>query len=178
MSGRIILLVIAALLLVVVLVWYAWGWLSGPRPVTPQQLGDTAVSAPTPQQRAEAAVKLTPMDTPAAIEQMSRVLHESTDPQVKAAMIQGLAVDQDFDSMEAFLAALDDDSLLVRTRAHGAVKRLLQIDAGYRPEAPREQRLEKTKIYREEWEKMRVSPGLRKFREKLKQQREKGGGPD
>jgi hypothetical protein len=182
MSSRITLFLIAAVLAVVVVVWYGWGWLSAPRPVTPQQLAETAVSAPTPQQRIEAAAKLTAhkltqIDSPVAIEEMSRVLHESTDSEVKAAMIQGLAAGRDFDSMDAFLAALDDESLLVRTRAHGAVKRLLQIDAGYRPEAPREQRLKKIKIYRDDWEKMRISPGLRKFREKLKQQAENGGGP-
>ena len=178
MDTRKILFVVAGVLLLAVAVWYGLGLFSSPRKVTPQQLAETALSpSASPEKRVEAAAELAPMATPVAVKEMTRVYQQSPDPEVKAVVIQGMAGNWDFDSMETFLAAMDDESLLVRTRAHGAVQRLLQIDAGYRPDASREERLAKIKIYRDDWEKMRVSPGLKKFREKLKQESEMANGP-
>jgi hypothetical protein len=164
------LFIIAGVLLFVVLVFYGWRWIfSAPPPKSPEELAQIALTASTPQEQEKAAVELAPLGH-SAVEPMVRVLSESRTPEVRAVMIQGLAVERDFDSMPAFLNALDDESVLVRTRAAGAVQRLLQIDVGYRADAPREKRLEKIKVFREDWEKMRVTPGLRKFREKLRQQ--------
>ena len=166
---RKILFSIAGALLLVVLISYGWRWMfSGPPRQSPEELAQIALTGNTPQEREEAAVELAPLGH-SAVEHMVRVLSESQTPEVRATMIQGLSVERDFDSMPAFLDALDDESLLVRTRAAGAVQRLLQIDVGYRADAPREKRLAAIKIFREDWEKMRVSPGLRKFREKLRQ---------
>lgn len=161
---------IAGALLLVVLVFYGWRWIfSEPPRQSPEQLAQVALTASTPQERQEAAVALVPLGH-SAVEPMVRVLSESPSPEVRATMIQGLSMERDFDSMPAFLNALDDESVLVRTRAAGAVQRLLQIDVGYRADAPRQKRLAAIKVFREEWEKMRVTPGLRKFREKLRQQ--------
>jgi len=166
------LFVLAGVLSILVLSWYGWGWISSSSKPSPQQLADTALKSPNPQEKERAAVRLAQMEY-TAVPEMCRVLQESDVPAVKAAMIQGLAVDRDFNSMDTLLNAMNDPILLVRVRAAGAVQRMLQIEVpGYRPEAPPEERLKAIKIYRAEWEKMRVSPALKNFREKLNQSRQ------
>ena len=86
--------------------------------------------------------------------------------EVKAMMITGLAQEWDFDSMPMFLEALDDESYLVRARAHLAVQRLLQVDVGYRPEDPPEIRRQYIQKFREEWQKMGVL--IHKFKDRQK----------
>lgn len=86
--------------------------------------------------------------------------------EVKAMMITGLAQEWDFDSMPMFLEALDDESYLVRARAHLAVQRLLQVDVGYRPEDPPEIRRQYIQKFRDEWQKMGVL--IQKFKERQK----------
>jgi hypothetical protein len=180
MDTRKILFIIAGVLLLAVAVWYGLGWFSSPRTVTPQQLAETALDkAAPPERRVEAAAELaqlTPRDAPAAPQEMTRVYRESPEPEVKAVVIQGMASNWDFDSMDTLFAAMDDESLLVRARAHAAVQRLLEVDAGYRANAPREERLAKIKMYRDDWEKYKHSPALKKFREKIKRENAAGGG--
>jgi hypothetical protein len=167
----------------VVLVAAYWGWRllkPAPKKATPQQLAETALnpSAP-PEKRQEAAAELaqfSPREAPAAPQEMTRVYHESREPEVKAVVIQGMASNWDYDSIDTLFAAMDDESLLVRARAHAAVVHLLEVDAGYRADAPREERLAKIKMYRDDWAKYKHSPALRKFREKIKQENAAGGG--
>jgi len=183
LDTRKILFVVAGVLLVVVAAYYGWTLLKpAPKKATPQQLAETALDkAAPPEKRVEAAAELsrythTDRESPAAVQESRRVFSESREPEVKAAAIQSMASNWDFDSIDTLFSAMDDDDLLVRARAHAAVQRLLQVDAGYRADAPREERLAKIKMYRDDWEKFRHSPALKRFREKLKQESAAGGG--
>ncbi len=162
---------VAGILLILVVAWYGWRWISSPSKPSPQQLADTALKAPKPEDRERAAVCLAQMEY-TAVPEMCRVFQESDVPAVKAAIVQGLALNRDFDSMDLLLDAMNDPVLLVRVRAAGAVQRMLQIEVvGFRPDASPEERLKAIKIYRAEWNKMRASPALKNFREKLNQLR-------
>ncbi len=86
--------------------------------------------------------------------------------EVKAMMITGLAQQWDFDSMPLLLEALDDESFLVRSRAHLAIQRLLQVDVGYRPDDPPEVRRQYIQKFRDEYQKMAVL--IEKFKQRQK----------
>jgi hypothetical protein len=97
------------------------------------------------------------------------VLQERDKPEVRAAMIQGLIQQWDLDSMPVFLAAMDDESQLVRMRAATAVRRILLDIAVYREDDPPEKRKAAIQVYRSTWEKLRAAPTFEKFQKRLKE---------
>jgi hypothetical protein len=137
---------------------------------SPEELAELALTADSPDERDKAAAELI-MWGDVAIPQMRQVLDQSKTPEVRAAMIQGLAQQWDFDSMPTFLDAMDDESLVVRSRAGGAVQRLLQGDYGYRADDPPKTRERAVKSSRREWDMLRDDARLKWFKEQLKQKR-------
>jgi len=167
-----ILLGIAGILLVGAIVWYGWQWLfPGPREHSADELAQAALEAGSLDEQTAAAAELIARGWP-ALPQMRRVLRESTVAEVRATMIQGLGEQWDVDSMPAFLDGLDDPALIVRARSAAAVRRIECSETGYRPEDPSEKRGPAIKAFRDEWEKMRDSPMVKRAREKLKQERQ------
>jgi hypothetical protein len=167
MDKKVLLLVVAGLLVVVLLVVYGWDYLFRQRPPSAEELANLALTASSPDEQDAAAATLVQLGVPAKA-QMRRVLAESTSPAVRAAVIVGLSSIWDYGSMSVFLDALDDGALVVRSRAKGAVGRLLMGEFPYEPGAPPEERQAWVKAYRDEWEKFRVTPGYKKSLVKLK----------
>lgn len=159
MQRQNLLLCIAGVLLLVAVVFYGWRWLSSPSKPSAEKLAGVALSG-APEERQEAALMLIALDD-TALPLMRRVLQQSKAPEVRAAMIQGLIQQYDYGSMPAILDALDDESLLVRTRAAPAVLNLLCFGVSYAPNDPPEKRREVVKACRQRWETMLKSPRLK-----------------
>jgi hypothetical protein len=154
------------LFLVAVIVY----WPRGSGGVDPQALARQALEGATPQAREAAAVKLAALGERAHDLQV-RVLNESRDPNVRAAMIQGLAAQWEYGSMPAFLDAMNDESPLVRGRAGAAVQRMLGADFGFQYDDPPEKRKALIAGLRKEWEFLKKSPGFENTVKALKQKR-------
>lgn len=142
-------------------------------PPSPEQLARQALEAPTSDEQEVAAVRLAQLGKPAR-EHLRRVLSESQSPEVRGACIRGLAVLWDYDSMPAFLDALDDDSELVRGRAGTAVKRMMSsADYGYRSDDPPEKRAAAVKRFRAHWKEFRDSEILENWKKRLEEREQR-----
>ncbi len=141
-------------------------------PPSPEQLARQALEAPTPDEQEVAAVRLAGLGKPAK-QHLRRVLSQSQSPEVRAACIGGLAVQWDYDSMPAFLDALDDDSELVRGRAGRAVERMMSVDFDYRYDDPPEKRAAAVKRFREHWKEFRDSEILEYWKERLEEREQR-----
>jgi len=150
---------IAGVLLLLAVVFYGWRWLSSPSPPSAEKLAGVALSG-APDERQEAALMLIALGD-RAVPLMRRVLQQSKAPEVRAAMIQGLIGQYDYLSMPAILDGLDDESLLVRTRAAPAVQNLLCLAVAYSPNDPPEKRREVVKACHQRWETMLKSPRMK-----------------
>lgn len=149
-------------------------------PPSLEQLARQALEAPTSDEQEVAAVRLAELGKPAK-EHLRRVLSESRCAEVRGACIRGLAVQWDYDSMPAFLDALDDESELVRSRAGAAVERMMSsADYGYRSDDPPEKRADAVKRFREHWEEFRDSEILKNWKKRLeeREQREERERPE
>jgi HEAT repeat protein len=163
------LLATAGILLAAVALVYGWPWLfpAAAKP-TPDELAEIALTAPAAGEREAAAVALIPMGESAVVV-MRRVLDQSDKPEVRSAMIQGLIQQWDLESMPVFLAAMNDESPLVRMRAAGAVRRVFLDVAIYREDDPPEARKAAIEVYRSRWESLRASPAYDKILKRLKE---------
>jgi HEAT repeat protein len=72
----------------------------------------------------------------AAVPELRRVLQQSKEPAVRAAVIQGLGKAKDWRSMPELIEALDDSDPLVRGRAGAAVQKIMQAKFYFRAEDP------------------------------------------
>jgi hypothetical protein len=159
----------AAVLLFGLLAFFGSRWLfSEPRKRSPEELANLALTADTLREQEEAAGELTSAGEP-GVPQMVRVLKDSRTPEVRAAMIQGLALQWVYESMPAILDALDDESPFVRLRAGSAVQRMTCVDAGYRAEDPPEERQPAVARYRKQWDQVRDSADLKQWKSRLQQ---------
>lgn len=130
-NSRVLWAVLAVLLLAVAVV-YGYRWLSrGEAKKNPVELAAKALADVPPQQRQIAAVKLVECGPPAR-EEIRRVLRESKQPEVRAACIQGMNEQYDYQSMRTLLDLLDDPSPAVRLQAGEAVQHMLLRDFGFR----------------------------------------------
>ena len=161
------LLIIAGLLFALLVLFYAWRFLSsGERHRSPEELVREALESTDPAEQEKAVLELTELGTP-ALKHLQRVLAESQTDRVRAAAIQGLAFQQDYDSMPALLDAMADPSLVIRVRAGAAVQKLLGVKIDFHANAPPKEREKAVAILRKEWERMRNLPN---FEELKKQQ--------
>lgn len=147
---------------------------------SPTELARQALEAASPEEQELAAVELAdaannsqlqPQLRQQAKQQLRRVLTESQSPPVRAACIQGVASQWDYEGMPALLDALDDESKLVRRRAGMAVERMMSKDLSkfnYNPDDPAGKRAPAIKVIREVWEKDRDSPIMKRWRQRLK----------
>jgi len=163
------LFVTAGVLLALTAIVYGWRFLGGHRRKrSPEELARLALESVDLQERELAAVELAQLGRPAT-EHLRRVLAEADSPRVRAPAIRGLAAQWDYDSMPALLDALDDPSLVVRGRAGVAVARMMSVDFDFRADAPAEQRQAIVKRFREQWEWMRDSAALKRWKKRLKE---------
>lgn len=137
---------------------------------SPDELARQALHAPTARQQQEAVARLAECGKDAR-GHLQRVMAQSQSSQVRAVCIQALAVQWDYDSIPAFLDALDDRSETVRGQAVRAVERLLSKDLaqfGYRYDDPPGKRARAIQRIRQDWERTRDSPIMKSWRKRLK----------
>jgi HEAT repeat protein len=155
----------------------------GQGPPSPTELAQQALQADTETDQELAAVKLAEMAGKNDLQpqlreevkqQLRRVLGESQSPQVRAACIQGLASQWDYESMPALMDALDDPSDLVRGRARVAIERMMSVDLGsfgYKYDDPSAKRAAAIQRIRNDWEIKRDQPVFQNWMERLKKKR-------
>lgn len=140
---------------VALLVYFYVPWKSEP---SPAQLEQTALTA-AEREREKAALQLSSCGE-AGREPLRRVLKATTDPLVRAACLDGLCALWDYDSMDAMVAGLSDESELVRRKAHLCVQRMMQLNLDYHPADPPATRDAAAAKIDQEWKKMSKSPNL------------------
>ena len=148
---------------------------------SPDELAQRALQAATPEEQEQAAVELARVANDdqlrrplreKAKEHLRRVLAESQSAPVRAACLQGLSSLWDYESMPAFLDALNDESDLIRSRAAATVERMMSLDLaglGYRYDDPPAKRAAAVKRVRQDWEQKRDQPVFIRWRERLKE---------
>lgn len=160
-TSRNILLGVLGVLMIVAIVYYSQA--STPEPFVtttpPEKLVEEALHQPEPVARQQAAVQLA--DRAAESPQRLREVYRQSDsPEVRAACISGMAQTWEYESMDDLLAALDDESPLVRGRAGSAATRMLGIDFLYKAHDPPEKRQLAAKRMRAAWQSMQTSGKL------------------
>ena len=136
---------------------------------SPEELVRVALESPDPAQQEKAAVELAELGRP-ALKHLQRLLAESQSNHVRAAVIQGLAFQRDYDSMPALLDAMADPSLVVRGRAGAAVQRLLGLKFGFDADGPPDEREKIIMAVRKQWESLRNSPGFKTRKKEMQSQ--------
>jgi len=102
--------------------------------VSTRTLAESSVKG-TPEEQEKATLELTRRGQ-VVIPDLRKVVAESTSPRARAAAIQALGAFNDFESMPAILAALDDSDSLVRGRAGVAAANLIGADYHFRADDP------------------------------------------
>lgn len=159
-----VLLSLAAALLTLTIGVYGYSAFSGRGDRLPPaaKLAEQALIASTAEAREKAALDLARYG-PGSEPHMRRVLAESQQPSVKAAVIQGLASLGDWESMPQLIDVLDDPDAQVQGRAEAAVTTLLGKDFFFRPAGEPLDREGAVRAARAEYDRIRNSPSP-KFR--------------
>lgn len=148
------LLAIATLLLVVTIGVYGYIYfLGGETYRSPQELAETALNAGSDEEKEKAARKLADWAQPdrdsgrrqAAQEQMRRVMQNSSNPEVRIAVIQGLGEMRDMASVPDLIKVVRSprENERLRGAAAVAISNILQYRFNYRtddPDADRQRR--------------------------------------
>ena len=158
---------VAAWLAIVLYFYVPWN-----REPSAEQLEQAALTA-IPAEREKAALKLAAFGE-AGREPLRRVLKATNDPLVRAACLEGLCTLWDYDSMDAMVAGLSDESEAVRRKSHLCVQKMLQLNLDYNPADLPAVRTRAAGHIGEEWKKMKSSV---LFPEWLKTAREKAAAP-
>jgi len=161
-----ILIAVGILLLLIVTVGGIW-FFAGSREPTADEWLETALTGQDLQEREAAAVALSDLNPP-ALPQLRQLLEETSDPTVKSATIGALGRHYDFDSMEAIIDAMEDESSVVRGRAAAVVARFLGRDRRFRADGPETDRARIIKYSREDWEMVKASPHFEGFKRKIR----------
>ena len=128
-----------------------------------------ALESTDPAEQEKAVLELTELGTP-ALKHLQRVLAESQTDRVRAAAIQGLASQRDYDSMPVLLDAMADPSVVIRVRAGAAVQKLLGVKVDFRANASPTEQEKAVAILRREWERMRSLPNFEEFKKQQQSQ--------
>lgn len=124
-----------------------------------------AADAPASEQRAvELAQQITRTMLKGGVEPedaalLRQVLKDSDDPQVRAAIVAGLAKARDPDSVPQLLDAMEDESLEMRKLAGNAVELTCGFPHLFQPDAPLDQRQAVIARYRNIWDDILKMPG-------------------
>jgi hypothetical protein len=172
------LLIAAGVLLLIVVVVYGIRLLPSGGPPAAKELARLALEADSPEEREKAAIQLTDAEGLEALEHLRRVATESKDANVRAVCIREIGDRCDYESMDLLLAALDDESPLVRARAAKAVAPIIGREYPYRFNAPKAERQPTIDAIRACWEQMKGSEPMMEGLKKLRDQaiaNKKGG---
>lgn len=163
------LLTIAGLLLLVVIGVYWMYYATGERVLSPEELAELALTAPTLKEKEAAAIQLSQVG-PSGVEELRRVYKKSDVDEVRAACVKGLGVLRDYDSMDVFFQSLEDESPLVRGRAGVAMVRMLGRDYRFRANGSAAERAQAIAGMKKAWAEM--EPDLDKIKEEMRKKNE------
>jgi hypothetical protein len=104
---------------------------------------------------------------------MRRVLKQSDSPAVRALMIQGLANIYDYDSMDLFLTAMNDESSIIRDRSYAAVSAMLGKKFPLDANASEPDRRRMVETIRKDWENFKTTPLLQDMKDRFKRKQQK-----
>jgi uncharacterized protein (UPF0147 family) len=147
---------------------------------SPADLAQEALQAASAEDQELAAVKLAEVANDQQLDrqvcdeaqqELRRVLGESRSPTVRAACIQGLASLWDYESMPAFLDALDDPSEVVRGPATVSIEWMMSVSLknfGYDYRGPPATRTAAIERIRQYWEEKREGPIFTNWMKKKK----------
>jgi uncharacterized protein (UPF0147 family) len=148
---------------------------------SPADLAREALQAATADEQELAAVTLEHMANDPELDRplrdevrqaLRQVLKESSAPAVRAACIRALSSQWDYQSMPAFLDALDDPSEVVRGLAAAALEHMMSVTLkgfGYDYRAPPATQAAAIKRIRDYWDEKRESPIFINWIKKKKQ---------
>lgn len=151
-----------AFVLLAVSVYGLRALLSGDHEPTIAELVDTANNASERGERERAAVELGNRG-PEALPHLRTLAQQSDSDEVRAAALYGLGMQWDFDSMDVLLNAMEDESPVVRSRAAGAVARMLSRDRRFQAHGPETDRAMIVGFYRTDWEQLREAPYFEEY---------------
>lgn len=172
------LLIAAGVLFLIVVVVYGIRLLPSGGPPPAEELARLALEADSAEEREKAAIQLTDAEGLEALEHLRRVATESKDANVRAVCVLEIGDRRDYESMDLLLAALDDESALVRARAAKAVGRIIGREYHYAHNAPRSERQSTIDAIQACWQEMQTSQAMMDKLKELREQaiaNEKGG---
>ena len=156
-STRILLALVVGTAAAILLWRYSPGG-SGP---SAEELAGAALNATNVNERSVAAARLADQGE-ASRTALRHVLSQSTQADVQAVCVDGLAALWDYDSMNDFLGLAESDSEQVRGRAAQAIMRMTGRQRPYSSAAPVEERRLLVRHMRADWEEIkRASPQAR-----------------
>ena len=133
---------------------------------SPDVLADVALNGSTPEEREFAAAELTEYGEDAK-QYMRDTLAKSSDDNVKAISIQGLANVYDYDSIDIMLAGLESESSVIQGASLVAVRKLIGRSFHFDPNMSQAARTKRIEEIRKEWESIRDSGLVEQFRERM-----------
>ena len=167
MRQKLLLITGGAFVLLAVSVYGLRALLSGDHEPTIAELVDTAENAPEHAERERAAVELGNRGLK-ALPHLRALAQQSDSKAVRAAALYGLGMQWDFDSMDVLLNAMEDESPVVRSRAAGAVARMLSRDRRFQAHGPETDRARIVGFYRTDWEQLRNAPYFDTYKDEVK----------
>ncbi len=167
MLKKVLLPALGGAILLVVFV-YGCRYIDWTRKRLPAELVQTALTGATPDERQLAAAELTEYGSQ-VLPELRQVFAQSDMPAVRAICLHGLGNVYDYDSLELFFAALDDESPLVRARAAAVLERLLGRRFGFNAHAGEAERRRTVDRMRQEWNGIKDSGLIDQFKERMLQ---------
>jgi HEAT repeat protein len=143
---------------------------------TPATLAERALTASSPDEQMIAAAELCTRGE-AARPYLRKLMAESQNDNVRAIAMDGLGVLRDYKSMEALMTAMDDPSVLVRTRAGAAVGRIVGLDRRFNAGASPEERQKVIALVRDDWARLLKSDFFQKLIAEQAAQEQSHGQP-
>ena len=119
--------------------------------LSPVELAELALHAPTVTEQTEAVVQLADFGEE-ALAALRRVLDETTQPDVQSACLEGLGRLWDYDSMERILDLAESGPPRVRGRAAQVVMRMTGRLRRYESNAPEAKRRVLVQYMRQDWD--------------------------
>jgi hypothetical protein len=169
--------ILLAVLGVVVLcagVYYCLRLFGGGAEASPEELARQALNGATTADKVEAAVRLGDCG-PEAVDELRRVLQDSNVPGVRAACIEGLGRNEDYESVDAMLGLLEDESVTVRSTAGAVASNLIpgpKVDPPFKADGPEAERKKAIEELKSNWEEYRDSPLLNRHKRELQKGQE------
>ncbi len=123
------------------------------RELSAADLANQALTASSPEEQVKAAAELAARGEPAR-PHLRKLMSASQNENVRAIAMDGLGSLTDYKSIDALFVAMDDESLLIRTRAGAAVGRIVGLDRRFDADAPPAQREKVIAMMRDDWEQL------------------------